>query len=198
MLQISQIFVEEFTLQFLNLYGCEMIIRLSLFAEWIGVCNFSWLLYGVMSRIICRKVRIAQKSLDSTKSNSSSLTDFVVDSSENGHMKETDINKRNKLPRQNSADESDHEMMSPTTKIRGPNYNSGIPKFMENLGIFDIFKYLWSTGVTLGSLAVICYGISIGAYVLPTPVAAAYIIAIFTMCILFYLEGLMIAIVGTQ
>jgi hypothetical protein len=62
----------------LNLYGCEMIIRLTLSVEWMGVCNFRWLLYGVMSRIICRKVRIARKSLDSTKFNSSSLTDFVV------------------------------------------------------------------------------------------------------------------------
>jgi hypothetical protein len=88
--------------------------------------------------------------------------------------------------------------MSPTEKIRGTNFNSGIPSLAENLSIFDLLKYIWSTGVTLGSLAVICYGISIGAYVLPTPVPAAYIIAIFTMCILFYLEGLMIAIVGTQ
>jgi hypothetical protein len=170
-----------------------MIIRLSLFAEWIGVCNFSWLLYGIVSRIVCRKVRIAQKSLDSTKSNSSSTTDFVIDSSENG---ERDQN--NKLKRQNAIDDNNGEVMSPTAKIRGTNYKSGIPKFMEHLGIFDIFKYLWSTGVTLGSLAVICYGISIGAYVLPTPIPAAYIIAGFTMCILFYLEGLMIAIVGTQ
>jgi hypothetical protein len=92
---ISQIFVEEFTLQFLNLYGCEFIIRLSLFTEWMGICNFSWLLYGIVSRVIC-------------------------------------------------------------------------------------------------------YVISIGTYVLPTLIPAAYIIVIVTMCILFYLEGLMIAVVGTQ
>jgi hypothetical protein len=38
---ISQVFVEEFTYQFLNLYDCEFVIRLSLFAEWIGICNVS-------------------------------------------------------------------------------------------------------------------------------------------------------------
>ena len=57
---ISQIFVEEFTLQFLNFYGCEFVIRLSLGAEWIGICNFSWLLYGTASRVFCSSVIRAQ------------------------------------------------------------------------------------------------------------------------------------------
>ena len=43
---ISQIYVEEFTLQFLNLPGCEFVIYLCLGAEFIGVCSFSWLLFG--------------------------------------------------------------------------------------------------------------------------------------------------------
>jgi hypothetical protein len=47
---ISQIYVEEYTIQFLNLYGCEFVIQLSLWTEYIGVCNFSWLLYHLSSR----------------------------------------------------------------------------------------------------------------------------------------------------
>jgi len=66
------------------------------------------------------------------------------------------------------------------------------------VGWFDIIKYIWSTFATLGSLVIIGYGIYIQAYVLPTPVYATYIVFIFTLGVLFYLEGLMIAIVGTQ
>jgi hypothetical protein len=68
---------------------------------------------------------------------------------------------------------------------------SGIPNVVENLFIFDLLKYIWSTGITLGSLEVICYW-NLCA------VITAEIIAIFTMCILIYLEGLIIAIVSTQ
>jgi hypothetical protein len=49
--------VEEFTVQFLNVYGCEFVIRLSLAAEWIGVCHFSWLLYYGAAALMCSKVR---------------------------------------------------------------------------------------------------------------------------------------------
>jgi hypothetical protein len=42
------------------------------------------------------------------------------------------------------------------------------------------------------------YGISIQAYVLPTPPGGTYIIFFIALTVLFYLEGLMIAIVTTQ
>jgi hypothetical protein len=74
---ISQIFVEEFTLQFMNLYGCEFVIRLSLSAEWIGVCNFSWLLYGTASRFCCQKVIQAKVSDDVYAAGSQSLLSNV-------------------------------------------------------------------------------------------------------------------------
>lgn len=62
---ISQIFVEEFTIQFLNLYGCEFVIRLSLGAEYIGICHFSWLLYFMVSRFACGSVLKIQKNMNS-------------------------------------------------------------------------------------------------------------------------------------
>jgi hypothetical protein len=61
---VSQIFVEEYTVQFLNFYGCEFCIRLALFAEYIGICHFSWLLYHVTSYFACGKVMKVQRSLD--------------------------------------------------------------------------------------------------------------------------------------
>lgn len=160
---ISQIFVEEFTLQFLNLYGCEFVIRLCLGAEWIGVCNFSWLLYGTTSQVVCHKVIQVQKAIDASNSQKEMIED----------------------PR------------SPTEKIRGREHDNSVPG-CSNLSWFDYLKYLWSTVATLGSVLIVCYGISIQSYVLPTPVPAAYIIALTLLVILFYLEGLMIAIVGTQ
>jgi hypothetical protein len=57
---------------------------------------------------------------------------------------------------------------------------------------------VWSTAATLGAVLIVCYGISLQVYVLPTPPIGGYIIAITALTILFYLEGLMIAIVGTQ
>ena len=40
---IGQIFVEEFTLPFLNLYGCQFIIRLALAIECTGMIRFALL-----------------------------------------------------------------------------------------------------------------------------------------------------------
>ena len=42
------------------------------------------------------------------------------------------------------------------------------------LSVFDCIKYLWSTVATLGSVAIIMYGISIESYVLPVNVAGVY------------------------
>lgn len=164
---ISQIYVEEFTLQFLNMYGCEFVTRLSLGAEWVGVCNFSWLLYGIASRVFCAKVIRMQIQLNSSKTNTTSDEQDQLDPS------------------------------SPTEKNRGPNYDNGIVA-NDELTWFDYLKYLWSTVATLGAVAIILYGISIQAYVLPTPPVGAYILAILALSNLFFLEGLMIAIVGTQ
>ena len=51
-------------MQFLNFYGCEFCIRLALFAEFIGICHFSWLLYYVSSYFACGNVIKLQKNLD--------------------------------------------------------------------------------------------------------------------------------------
>eukprot|EP01034_Spumella_vulgaris_P030415 gene30415-37625_t len=35
--------------------------------EWIGICNFSWLLYGTAARLFCAKIRRIQRTIDSEK-----------------------------------------------------------------------------------------------------------------------------------
>lgn len=147
--------MEEFTLQFLNLYGCQFVIRLSLAAEWIGVCNFSWLLYDIVSRLACKKVRRIQKTLD------------TIQSTEN----------LNDPP------------LSPHEANRGPDFDTGLNTKKE-LNWFDYLKYCWSTIVTLGSVAIVIYGISIQAYVLPVPIAVAYIMVLVLLTNLYYLEGI--------
>lgn len=97
-----------------------------------------------------------------------------------------------------SNEEMSLDPMTPTEKIRGPNFDTGLNNTKEELGPFDYFKYAWSTGASVGAMVIVCYGISIESYVFPVPAVAAYIIAIIMLTNLFYLEGLMIAIAGTQ
>lgn len=132
--------MEEFTLQFMNLYGCEFVIRLSLGAEWIGVCNFSWLLFGIVSRLFFHKVRRIQKELNRTKS-----TDNILGNAESQSVSNNNANV---------------EPMSPTEMNRGPDYVSGLEP-EEKLSWFDYFKYIWSTCATIGAMVVVCYGISL-------------------------------------
>lgn len=63
---------------------------------------------------------------------------------------------------------------------------------------FDYFRYAWSTVVCMASLGVVLAGIGQGYYILPIPVYACYFLFFLAMSILFYLEGIMIAIVATQ
>eukprot|EP01035_Chromulina_nebulosa_P019885 gene19885-25840_t len=175
---VGQIYVEEYTLPFLNFYGTQFCIRLSLFAEWIGICNFSWLLFHIDSRVLCRKVRRMQRTIDSKKHlTNDNLVALAAESTKSDMT-------------------IDGEPLSPTELNRGPDFDNGIPD--EKLTLFDYVKYLWSSAATIGSVIVVCIGIIKRTYVLPVPEVAAFIIAICALTMLFFLEGLMIAIVATQ
>ena len=60
---ISQIFVEQYPAQFLNLYGTEFVIQMSLFTENIGTCHWAWLLYHSVSSVACRAVNVARDQM---------------------------------------------------------------------------------------------------------------------------------------
>lgn len=196
---ISQLYVEEFTLQFMNYYGVEFVIRLSLFVEWIGVCNFSWLLYALSSRAFCRKVRRRQKIMDrdETASNrsSASASPTVEDASPVTGPR-TELTTTNGAAELEDGD-GDDEMTSPTARNRPADFDLGTPK-STSFTWFDYFKYVWSTCATLGAVVIVCNGIAQDTYVLPVPPVAAFLLAISLLTILFYLEGLMIAIVTVQ
>ena len=61
-----------------------------------------------------------------------------------------------------------------------------------------VSQILLSTGATLGSSTVLVYGISMQAYKLLVGVVGEYCVAALDLCLLFHLEGMMIADVGTQ
>ena len=94
------------------------------------------------------------------------------------------------------ADGQEGDPLSPTIRNRGPDFDLGV-KDNSNLSAFDIFRYIWSTALSLSAICVVLYGISTGGYILHVPVWAAYIIAGTVLTLLFYLEGLMIAVAAT-
>jgi len=153
---ISQLFVEEFTMPFMDIYGTYTVTQMGFAAEYIGICHFSHLLYHISSHVFFADVIEARKTLDSS----------------------TDLIQR-----------------------EGGSIDTPVPHTPQDdagLTPFDYFRYGWSTIVTVGAVGVTLAGIGEGHYILPTPIAATYIIFFVTMVILFYLEGLMIALVATQ
>jgi hypothetical protein len=166
---ISQIFVEEFCLKTLNIVGAETVIRISLFLEFIGICHFSWLLYYTVSNVFC-------KCFGYTTGHAAKGTTATED----GLV----------------------EAQSPTELNRGPNYvhvslfDTGDDR--QTLSLWDMVRFGWSTTATLGAIIIVLYGISVEAYILPVPPGVCYIVFFCVLTLLFYLEGLMIAIVATQ
>jgi len=62
----------------------------------------------------------------------------------------------------------------------------------------DVIRYILSTGLSLTMLLVIVWGIGIGEAVLPGPPVVHYIIFIFCVILLAYLEGLQVAILALE
>lgn len=180
---VSQLFVEEFTLQFMNLYGCYFCMQLAFGAEFIGIPNFSWLLFHGSSRLFCGKVREAKKIIKERRS-----SEALIEMEQSAKLAEVAKAKR--------AEDGLSEPEEADNIERGAHFVALQSK--EPFGWADYLRFTWSTFATLGSLGIILWGISEKAYVLPVEVPGAYIIAILMMINLWYLEGLMIAIVGTQ
>jgi len=165
---ISQIFVEQYPVQFMNLYGTQLVIQLSLFTENIGTCHWAWLLYHSVSGLVCRTVNKARDEMKSSDAINVGVND-------------------------------QDEVMSPTERIRGPDFDLGVEGGFSHAGAaLEALKYLWSAFVTIGSIGIVFYGIGKKAYVLDVNPAGAFCVVFIDLAVLFYLEGLMICIVETQ
>lgn len=188
---IPQLYVEEFTLPFLNLYGCHAVTRICFAAEWIGICHFSWILFHTVSTLLFGFI------IDTTASPSNEFAVIAADDkvvavpADGIEMGGSNLTSRNL--------ETVH---ATTTERRAEFDETSVTSSTGAKGFkvtpWDAFRYLWSTAVTLGSLLVVGVGIYNHYSVLPVPVAAGYIIFILALTLLFYLEGLMICIVATQ
>jgi hypothetical protein len=64
--------------------------------------------------------------------------------------------------------------------------------------IANYFKYIYSSGLTMAYLTLIMWGIWTGEAVLPTVPVAHFIIFIFCLTLVFYLEGLQVAILAVE
>jgi hypothetical protein len=62
----------------------------------------------------------------------------------------------------------------------------------------NYFKYIYSSGLTMSYLTLIMWGIWTGEAVLPTVPVAHFIIFIFCLTLVFYLEGLQVAILAVE
>jgi hypothetical protein len=165
---VPQLFVEEFTIPFLNLYGCYMVTQLCFFAEWIGVCNFSWLLFNVSDYLFFGAEKEAHVTASLQQPGQSTVP--------HAHAQPAEL----------SVDfmKNEEEALAEASTCR--------------TGCFDICKYIWSTAFTLFALVVVVYGISQHYSILPAPIPVLYILFFGMLTLLFYLEGLMICIVATQ
>jgi hypothetical protein len=166
---VSQIFVEEFTIPFLNLHGCYSMIMLSLAIERIGVCHFSWLLYHSAVKLIATftDAKPAPTYHSSPSFDSKALPSY-----------------------QGAANSS--PLMA--TLLPQPTAGPDTPDSY----CLEAFRYMWSSAVTLAAIGIITWGISEEAYVLDVPEPVAVVALLLCLVVLFYLEGLMIAIVSTQ
>ena len=73
-----------------------------------------------------------------------------------------------------------------------------LPLHVKELNWFDYLKYIFSTSITLGSIIVSVIGIYNGYYFLECSIPVSFVLLALSLTLLFYLEGLMVAIAGTQ
>ena len=208
---LSQLFVEEFTLPFLNGPGCYAVTWFGLALEYSGITHFSHLLYMIGAHFTCGAEKRAQKEIDSS-------SDLVPRTTSDGEpvarMEESKLSTlfftlyfvitsndiiMILLSEGNIIFLLVYSYMQHSQYTHINHYIIFFISFqLIDCSAFDYFRYAWSTVVCMASLGVVLAGIGQGYYILPIPVYACYFLFFLAMSILFYLEGIMIAIVATQ
>lgn len=168
---LPQLLCEEYMTSFVNLPGCYSIVMIALFIEKLGISHFSWFLFRISHSQFfnpCRE-HFNRKLYQPIPDNNPQ----PIDSKNDSHIVHEQV---------------EWNLASDTPSLA--------PVF--RLPILEWFKFIFSTCLTLGCLLVIGWGISHGYAVLQIHPAALFTILIVCLVILFYLEGLMIAVVSTQ
>jgi len=64
-----------------------------------------------------------------------------------------------------AVDANTDQVLSPTEKARGPDFDHGIENGFTHAGAaLEAIKYMWSAFVTIGSIGIVFYGIGKKAY----------------------------------
>lgn len=188
---VPQLYVEEFTLPFLNLHGCWFVTQLAFAAEFIGICHFSWILFYAVSSLLFGTVY--ETAAHTATGVPSCDPDATSSAGKANALTTTNLESRAaaRVPTTSNVTASqerrvDFDEISLSSAAKG------------ELTSWDIVRYIWSSCVTIGALAVCVTGIYYEYSLLPAPTVVVYLVFICALVLLFYLEGLMICIVATQ
>ena len=222
---IPSLFVEEYTLPYNNFRGCYSCVRLSLAAEYIGVCHFSWLLYHIVSNYLCHSIikatiennfingefksqrheNAANQQVEGTDKNVAESAGSVVTVVNNPLTVTEDIT------REDSKVESKNEIVS-DLNLNHTNTTSSINvledsndmdtplihKKLSKVLWYDLVRYMWSSSVTITCIIFVSIGIGNGYASLKAPILIVFFVFFGMLLLLFYLEGSIIAIATTQ
>ena len=156
----------------------------------MGICHFSWILfYSVSAALFGTVHETAAHPVSAVPSHD---PDAVQRSSQGGiALTETNL-KGTEIPTTSAV------TAAPDRRVEFDEISVTSTSVMKNLTPWDVVRYIWSTCVTLGALAVCVSGIYFKYSLLEAPIVVTYLVFIFALTLLFYLEGLMICIVATQ
>lgn len=182
---LPSIFSKQYPLPFLNIFGVYTIIRVALVIENIGIVKFVYVIFGCFKMCFNKKSNTKHRAslLDSSYHNM-----FVSDNEDDIlEYCEEESNKN-----QGAEEVTDGNMM------KNENYAIHITAYLRL--IFNRFLTFASFCVTTLSLVFLGYGIAHGysTFGKNIPSVFQFVILFFVLLVVFYCEGLKIAIVSTS
>ena len=179
---LPQLLCEEYTIQFINFPGCYFVLKLALAIESLGITHFSWLLFRL--------------------SHSNTFNIFHLGSaiSRRCNRYQT-ISSPALLPHSLATDNpqcTDAETVADEAEfiIREDDIPALWP--ISKLPLIEWIKYIASCALIFSCIAVVFAGIALHYSLLEVNPYFLYLLLVVCLVTLFYLEGLMIAIVATQ
>jgi hypothetical protein len=134
---VPQLYVEEFTLPFLNLYGCYFVTQLSFAAEFVGICHFSWILFYSVSSLIFGTVHeTAAHAVTAVPSQDPDAPGGAVALTER-NLKSQDIPTGSEIPTTSAV------TAAPDRRVEFDEISVTSASVMKGVTPFDIVRYNW-------------------------------------------------------
>jgi hypothetical protein len=196
---LPQIYAEKYTIELLNLPGCYTFTRICFMVEYFGICHFAWLLFHIASYFYGDNSKTTTISNYAVVNPSSSASSSHINESEECTDESASL-LQSDMPLITSESSRQYDtfhtnntnpiLISTNTNI----YNDNNKNALDT--VFDMFRYLCSTTLTVFAMIIVIYGIYKEYSVLQISKYLLYCILLICLFILYYLEGLMIAIVS--